>query len=54
MSIKCCDWILHIPEASVGHGEGGRTSAILSLDDLITAKLNTVHEGIVLVIGDGY
>ena len=29
---------------SEGHGEGGGTSAILGLDDLVTTKLNTVDE----------
>lgn len=41
-----------IPEASVGHGQGGRACTILGLYNLITAELNTVHESIVLFIGD--
>ena len=38
-----------LPESSISHGESGRSSTILGLDDLITTKLNTVHESIVLV-----
>jgi len=30
------------PETSIGHGEGGRTSTILGLHDLVTAKLDTL------------
>jgi hypothetical protein len=30
----------HLPETSVGHGESGRASTVLSLDDLITAELD--------------
>jgi hypothetical protein len=39
-------------EAGVSHGEGGGTSAILGLDDLVATELNTVDESIVLVVGD--
>jgi hypothetical protein len=40
-------------ETSVGHGESGRATAILGLDNLITAKLDAVDKSIVLVVGDG-
>lgn len=33
--------------ASVGHRQGSRASAILSLDDFITTELNSVDESIV-------
>lgn len=36
-------------ESGVGHGEGGRTRAILGLDDFIASKLNSVHQSIELV-----
>jgi len=39
-------------ETGVSHGQGGGTSTILGLDNLVTAKLDAVHEGIVLVVGD--
>jgi hypothetical protein len=42
----------NIPETGVSHGQGGGTSTILGLDNLVTAKLDAVHEGIVLVVGD--
>lgn len=38
-----------LPEASICHGEGGGTSTILGLDDLVTTKLHTVDKSVVLV-----
>lgn len=41
-----------LPVASVGHGQGSRTSTVLGLDDLIATKLYPVDKGVVLVGGD--
>merc|ERR1712130_727976 len=38
---------------SVGHGKGGRTSTILSLDNLIPTELNSVGQGVALRVGEG-
>lgn len=43
----------NLPVASIGHGESGRTSTILGLDDLITTELDAVDESVVLVVGNG-
>ncbi len=40
------------PVAGISHGESGGAKTVLGLDNLITAELDTVHERIVLVIGD--
>lgn len=45
--------LLSEAETSVGHGEGGRASTILGLDDLITTELDAVDERGELVGGDG-
>ncbi len=42
----------YIPVTSKGHGKGGGTSTIFSLDDLVTAKLDAVDQRIVLIIGN--
>lgn len=42
----------HIPESSIGHGKSGGTSTALGLNDFITAKLDAVDQGIVLVVRD--
>jgi hypothetical protein len=42
-----------VPVAGVGHGEGGRTSTVLGLDDLVATKLDAVDESVVLVVGNG-
>lgn len=42
-----------LPETSVGHGKSGRAAAVLGLDNLVTAKLDTVDKSVVLVVGDG-
>lgn len=39
--------------AGVGHGEGGRAKAVLGLDDLVTAELDAVDEGVKLLGWDG-
>jgi len=45
----------HIGEAGTckGHREGGRTSTVLGLDDLITTVLNSVSKGVDLLLGQG-
>jgi hypothetical protein len=35
-----------------GHGEGGRASAVLGLDDLITTELDAVGQGLDLLLGE--
>jgi len=37
----------------IGHGKGGRTSTILSLDNLITTELDSVGQGVTLRVGEG-
>ena len=37
---------------SVGHGEGGATGTVLSLDDLITTELDAVRELVELLLGE--
>lgn len=44
---------MHIPESSVGHGEGSRSSTILGLHDLITTELHALDEIGKLLSGDG-
>jgi len=46
------DHLLSKPESSVGHGQSGRTSALLCLDDLVTTELDTVYERIELLGGN--
>lgn len=44
-------------ESGVGHGEGGRASTLLGLDDLITTKLDALDKGIsglVVLWGEGW
>lgn len=38
-----------LPVTGESHGQGGRASAILGLDDLVTTKLDTVDQVLVLV-----
>lgn len=42
----------YIPETSIGHGESGRSSTILSLHDLITTELYALDQLGQLVLGD--
>jgi hypothetical protein len=37
--------IINLPEASISHGQGCRTSAFLGLYNLVTAKLDTYDQG---------
>ena len=37
--------MIHLPETSVGHGESGRASAFLGVDDLVTAELHACSFG---------
>lgn len=41
-----------LPETGIGHGESSGTGTILGLDDLVTTKLHTVDQSVVLVAGD--
>ena len=42
-----------LPETGIGHGESGRATAVLGLDNLVTTKLDAVDKSVVLVVGDG-
>lgn len=42
------------PGSSVGHGEGGAASPILSLDDLITTELDAVSQGLDLLLREPF
>jgi hypothetical protein len=40
--------------AGLGHGQGGRAGAVLGLDDLVTAELDSVDEGVSGLAGDAW
>ena len=43
----------NLPVTGIRHGEGGRAETVLGLDNLVTAELDAVDQGVVLVIRDG-
>jgi hypothetical protein len=52
LALVSLEELLGEAEASVGHGEGGGSGTVLGLDDLVTTELNTVGEGVELVLGN--
>lgn len=52
LALVSLEELLGEAEASVGHGEGGGSGAVLGLDDLVATELNTVGQGIKFVLGN--
>lgn len=52
LALVSLEELLGEAEASVGHGEGGGSGTVLGLDDLVTTELDTVGEGVELVLGN--
>lgn len=52
LALSSSEQALGESSTSHSHGEGGRTSTILGLDDLVTTKLNSVDESVELLAGD--